>query len=209
MKKRLIKKKKLLKRIIKHRLIITFGTIILVFPLIVGFLYFLPLPQIIAVDSGDLLAYYGTAFGIYLSFVTYSHEKKKEEKKRNKEIRPLLTVNVKQDDNNERVFIIKINNFSKNAITYFDLYDEHVSELFSKEKEIRVSYNQSVNDIDELNIDYNITCDSEIIDKDELPKYVQIICRDIDGNLWNCCFHRVKNGDNDYYYPDEFVINNI
>lgn len=202
-----------MKAIKKHRLIITFVTIIFVFPLIVGWIYYLPLPQIIAVTSGDLLAYYGTAFGIYLSFVTYSHEKKKEEKEhekeaqeRIKEIRPLLTVNVKQDDNDERVFIIKINNFSKNAITYFDLYDEHVSELFYKEKEIRVSYNQSVNVIDELNIDYNITCDSEIIDKEKLPKYVQIICRDIDGNLWNCCFHRVINGDNDYYYPDEFEI---
>ena len=39
------------------------------FPLGVGAIYALPLPRIINVEAGDLLAYYGTTFGIIGSFV--------------------------------------------------------------------------------------------------------------------------------------------
>ena len=41
-------------------------TVLLLFPIAVGLIYALPLPQIVAIDSGDLLGYYATTFGILL-----------------------------------------------------------------------------------------------------------------------------------------------
>ena len=53
---------------------------VLIFPLLVGAIYALPLPQVIAVESGDLLAYYGTSLGILGSFITYQAERKRTDK---------------------------------------------------------------------------------------------------------------------------------
>ena len=58
------------------------------FPIIIGMFYALPIPQIVAVDSGALLAYYGTIFGIIGSFITYRQELKKRKKERIKELKP-------------------------------------------------------------------------------------------------------------------------
>ena len=48
--------------------------------------------------------------------------------------------------------------------------------------------------------------DSEILDKDGFPQYVQLLCDDIDGNSWNCCYYKVKDCDKVYYYPRDFEI---
>ena len=48
--------------------------------------------------------------------------------------------------------------------------------------------------------------DSDIIDSDSYPKYIQLLCNDKDGNTWNCCYYKVKDCDKIYYYPRDFEI---
>lgn len=203
MKKRLIKKKKLLKAIKKHRLIITFAIIIFVFPLIVGWAYHLPLPQIIAVTSGDLLAYYGTAFGIYLSFVTYSHEKKKEEKERNRDLRPKIIVNLIKDTNQPELLLLTVNNFGKSVYRYIYLYDKYVSLALSDSLNLKISFNLSDKYAKEIGSEYNI---HEIALSDGYPNYIQLDLDDVDGNNWDCCFHKVNDNGKIYYHPECFEI---
>lgn len=48
--------------------------------------------------------------------------------------------------------------------------------------------------------------DSDIIDTDGYPKYIQLLCDDKDGNAWNGCYYKVKDCDKIYYYPRDFEI---
>ncbi len=177
----------------------------IVFPLIVGVLYALPVPRIIALDSGDLLAYYGTAFGIIGSFFVYRDEVKKKEKERTKELKPVFTVEVSLIDKSLGLFKIDIGNYSDQPVSFLSFYDEFVETMAQKKYSFQVTYNKT---IEEENIKprFNITMDPDIIDSDGYPKYVQLLCDDKDGNAWNCCYYKVKDCDRAYYYPRDIEI---
>ncbi|MCR4615692.1 MAG: hypothetical protein K5756_06040 [Clostridiales bacterium] len=50
------------------------------------------------------------------------------------------------------------------------------------------------------------TMDSEILDSDGFPKYVQLLCDDSDGNAWSCCYNKLHDCNNIYYYPGDIEI---
>lgn len=201
-----VKNKKLLAMWIRNNsmIIILFG--VMIFPIIVGVFYALPLPQIIAIGSGDFLAYYGTIFGIIGSFVTYRYEVNKDKKERNNELKPIFVVEVSMENEYTGLFDIKITNLVEQPLSFFYLYDEFVSSAIQKKNEFKVTFCKSIEEIEEIEPDYNITMDRDIIDSDGYPRYVQILCDDRDGNIWNCCYNKVKDCDKVYYYPRNFEI---
>ncbi len=203
-----MKNKKVLKKFFKsNKYLIILFVILFLFPIVIGLFYALPLPQIVAVGSGDLLAYYGAFFGIVGSFVTYRIEIAKRKKERIKEIKPVFIVEVKRIyDEDIEVFSIDIINQSQKTITFLYLYDEFISPIINEKYSFKITYNKSIDDIKRINPDYNITMDSEIVDTDKFPKYIQLLCNDSDGNNWNCYYGKIKNGDKVYYYPSDVKI---
>lgn len=200
MRKNFTKIRRFLKR---YKVIIILSAVIFVFPLVVGLIYYIPLPQIINIDSGDLISYYATVFGIFGSFVALLYEKQKAEQKRRSDNKPSFAVDVIKE--NDDVFWLKIKKISKKPLFYFYLYDKYVSQEFDENFVLKISYCKSVEDKATLGIDYNI--DYDIIDeKDGYPKYIQIMCDDVDKKTWDCCYHKVNNCGKIYYYPEEFLI---
>lgn len=182
----------------KNRLLLFSIIAIILFPLIIGAVYALPLPQIVAVDCGDLLSFYGTALGIFSSFVIYRQEKIKERKENLKILRPKLTVEVEK---NGEQFLLKVQNYSDGPLMCVYLYDVYVGLVLEKKSEFSVCYCQNTYASIKLNASYNITMDHEIMDSDGYPKYVQICCDDHEGNMWNCCFDKRSDGQKIFYYP--------
>ena len=201
-----MKKRYLLK---KYKTEIIIGLFILFFPIIVGLIYNIPCPQIIAVEVGDLLAFYGTAGGIFASFVTYRNEKKKEKNSKRKELMPSFAVVVEKTEENPKMFRIKIRKLSESQITYVNLYDEYLTNVMEKENVKTVTYCLSEEELEKekLEPDFNITCNDNIIDpNDNYPEYVQIICEDMENNCWSCCYFKINNGNEYYYYPREIEV---
>lgn len=190
----------------KYKLLFYILLALIVFPLIVGGLYALPLPQIINVDSGALLAYYGTAFGILGSFVIYRGEINKKKGERNQELKPIFYVEAILIDNDLGLFRIDIKNHSENPLTYLYFYDEFVSTLAKKEYSFNVVFNKSFEKKENDKVQFNITMDPDIIDSDGYPKYIQLICDDKDGNAWNSCYYKVNDCGKIFFYPREIEI---
>ena len=206
-------KKKLENNILKYRKfykvyrnIIWFLVFIILFPLIVGFIYALPLPQIVAVEPGDLLAFYGTALGIFISFCTYRAEKKKEQKERQRKLKPKLIVKLSKMPNATELFNLSIEKIGQQPLSYFQLYEQYISEELKHFQNFIVSFNQTTENVDRLKPNYTFVLENGAIGKDGYPNYIQILCEDIDGNMWNCCFYKIKDCDKIYYYPRDFEI---
>ena len=126
---------KITKWIKKNKSLLSITLIILLFPIMIGFIYALPLPQIIAVKSVDLLAYYGTSLGILSSFILYRYEKKKNNTNRLKEICPVFFVDVSKSEDAD-ILVIIIKNLSTYPLKYMYLYDEYVDQLVKKDYEL-------------------------------------------------------------------------
>lgn len=186
----------------KHKSLYIVTTVLLAFPLLVGYIYALPLPRVIDVESGDLLAFYGTAFGILGSFYTYRMEKEKEKRAKEKESKPQLQIKVTAKD--EDVFEVNVINYTQNLLSAIFLYDEFAGEelksrymiCFDKKPD---EYNEMKKNIPGL---INIVTCEELIESDGYPKYIQICCDNANGDMWNCCFDKRKEGDRMYYYPN-------
>lgn len=193
--------KRFIKNIIKKNKNVKWIVIVLLaFPIVVGGIYALPLPQVIAVEPGDLLSYYGTAFGILGSFIIYRLEVNKQRKEKLKELRPSFVVSVEKDDSGK--FTVNIINHSQSRLFYLYYYDEFVSPEIKEKYSFTTAYNCIKSKEEELKTDYNITMDKGIIDEDGYPKYVNLICDDCEGNTWNCCYNKVRDCNNVIYYPE-------
>ena len=119
-----MKNKKVLKKYLKrNKYLVGLFVLLFIFPIIIGLIYVIPIPQIVAVDSGDLLAYYGTTFGIIGSFITYRFELSKSKKERIKELKPVFVVEVKKINDKENIFNIEIINRSQQTVTFLHFYD--------------------------------------------------------------------------------------
>lgn len=202
-----MKNKKVLKKFFKsNKYLIILFVLLFLFPIVIGLFYALPFPQIVAVGSGDLLSYYGAFFGIVGSFVTYRIEIAKRKKERIKEIKPVFIVEVKKINEDIGIFSIDIINRSQKTVAFLYLYDEFISPIINEKYSFKITYNKSIDDIKRINPDYNITMDSEIVDTDGFPKYIQLLCNDSDGNDWNCYYDKIKNCDKVYYFPSDVKI---
>lgn len=202
-----MKNKKIFRKYLKrNKYFVGLFVVLFMFPIIVGLIYAIPIPQFVAVDSGDLLAYYGTTFGIIGSFITYRHELNKSKKERINELKPAFIVDVKKIKKEEDIFNIEIINRSQQTVTFLHFYDEFISTIINDKYSFKTTFNKTIKETEGINPDYNITMDSEILDNDGFPKYVQLLCDDSDGNSWNCCYYKVKDCDKIYYYPRDFEI---
>ena len=199
------KKKSKIKRFLKNKFW-QLAIVCLIFPLIVGAIYMLPLPQIIAVDAGDLLAFYGAAFGILGSFYVYLDEKKKAKKEIDNKLRPKLVIEVNKHSNVKNLFDIRILNQSEKSLSYFSLYDEFISPDFPKKKKLTVSYNLTVEEHRKLKSDFNITSDEDILDDDGYPKYIQVVCDDAEHRAWVGEFFKINDGNKIFYYPRDWEV---
>lgn len=179
---------------------------LIMFPLVVGGIYSIPIPRLIAVEFGDLIAYYGTVFGIIGSFIIYWNEIKKRNRERKMELKPIFTVEVGLIDESQGLFQIDINKHSESPLSFFYFYDEFISTKMKEKYSFRVTYNKTNKEIEIIKPQYNIMVDSDIIDSDGYPKYIQLICDDKDGNAWNCCYRKVKDCGKIYYYPSDFEM---
>ena len=180
---------------------------LIIFPVIIDLIYAISTKQIVNISAGDLLSFYGAALGIFVSFVTYRYEKKKEDIARQKELKPIFQVEVVQDDENKGIFNIKIKKLSEKPLRYAYLYGEYSCDVVESEVSYRVSYNQNDNFEKKYNPDFNICgYDNDLLDKNGIPRYVQILCEDIDGNLWSCSFDKVTDSGKTYYYPKDIEL---
>ena len=181
-------------------------TIFFVFPIIVGLIYCIPVPQIIFIDSGDLLMYYATVFGIAGSFTIYRWEVNLKEKEKIRNLKPSFVVEVNLYDENKKIFNISITNCSKQRISFLYFYDEFVSEMIREKYSFKVTYNKMQEDVEDIRPDYNIVIGSNLVDKEGYPKSVQLFCDDKLGNTWDCSYYKVKDCNRIYYYPRDFEI---
>ncbi len=190
----------------RDKLIKELSLFLFIFPLFIGWIYTFNLPQVISVESGELLAYYGTVFGIFGSFIAYSSEKTRQKKERIQELKPLFFVEVTLTDASVGLFEIKIINHSEQLLSYMYFYDEFIETCPKDKYSFQVTYNNANEQEKTSKMFFNITMDSDIIDSDGYPKYVQILCDDKDGNTWNCCYYKVKDCEKVFYYPRDFEI---
>lgn len=171
---------------------------ILVFPLIIGIIYSLPCKQIIAIDSGNLLSFYGTALGISASYYMYIDTKRKEKQK--EIIRKTPKLHIAVDKVNANVFKIGVYNLVETCIMDIYLYNENADEDLDDGKTFEVAFNLSIDEEKRIKPQYNITDYEDIIDRDGYPKFVQIGCCDEDGNRWGLTYDKwVRDNDIVYY----------
>lgn len=194
----MIKKKKrfcynvLYAKITKRKLMILCVVVLLVFPIIVGLIASLKLPNIINVETSAFLNYYGTAFGIFASFITYYETKRNEKKERLNSIKPILII--KTLEWRKDFLKIKIVNESDNNLRDLFLYDKYISDMLLQNKFVKESlviidknvYSENIR----LETNFDIVKNNKIYERDYLD-YIQICCVDIDNNMWDCRFKAI------------------
>lgn len=177
------------------------GVLLFIFPLIIGAIYALPLPQYIAVDSGDLLSYYGVVFGLFASYCTYLNEKKREKQERESELSPALHVEVSSEIAQKDVFSIQITSLKRQVLTDVIVYDVPICNILNDTINVTVGFGSHKNDCF-IKPDVDIS-DSDIpIDKQSgYPDYIQIACVDTARNCWICDFQRLTVENKNLYVP--------
>ncbi|MCI8336413.1 MAG: hypothetical protein HFI72_04575 [Peptococcaceae bacterium] len=200
---------------------------ILIFPLIISFLYdTIPCP-VLSITLTNLLDFYGAAFSVLGAFYIYLREveekeknrakeqekeqKQKEEQKerqrekRKSEIMQGLEVEVVPPTNGKKLFYIKITRKKDLRLHYVYLYDEFFATNLRESYKIPVTFMKKVEEA-EPEARYNFTMDEDILDADGYPKYVQIVCKDVDGNAWVCDFNKNNNSGKMYYPPQVEMV---
>ncbi len=179
---------------------------IIVFPLIVGAIYALPFPQVIAVDCDDLLSFYGTAGGILSSIWIYIDEKAHQKKEKESKNRPNLYVTLDKDISKDK-FTLTIHNLSDCPVRNTYLYEKYLFNILSgngkmsKNIEIIDSRNKISSD---LNADMIIDIKSDVfndfeMDNEGYPKFIDLYCEDSDGEFWLCVYKHMSEKENSFY----------
>lgn len=171
--------------------------IVIVFPLAFG-LFYRFIRSIIAIDSGDILSFYGVALGIYVSSLIYVDKIQREKKEEAASKVPKLYVSVNKKAH--EIFDIHIVDLSKNGMSDVYLYDEKICETLGKDTVVEVTFNLPIDEDEKIKPQYNVTCDDNIIDNDGFPKYVQIGVCDDDGDLWVLSYDKLNKENNIIYY---------
>lgn len=174
-------------------------------PLLVSLAYVIPLFKTRIIEPGELLSFFGTAYGISASFILYRLERAKEKKQQRAETKPAFLLTVTKDDVSPELFHIEIiNPKNKCSYTFVYLYDEFAFQQLNKKQSISICFRQSEKTQSSLKAALNITEHVEMIDG--YPEYIQILCDDRDGNSWRCCYFKVNEANGFYYYPREIEL---
>lgn len=179
----------------KFKIVILSVVIFIIFPAILSIIYKKIYFRTPPLDSGDVLSYFATTFGIFGSFVTFYLTDKKEKETRNAEIKPKITVDLKKED--EKVFKLTVYNCLQTPARNVFLYDEILDSKIEKYTTVYVTYNMPNDEFNKYKEKYkncqNITLDEDIIENG-YPKYILIDCDDVDGRMWQCEFNKIVNG---------------
>lgn len=179
----------------KFKIVILSVVIFIIFPAILSIIYKKIYFRTPPLDSGDVLSYFATTFGIFGSFVTFYLTDKKEKETRNAEIKPKITVDLKKED--EKVFKLTVYNCLQTPARNVFLYDEILDSKIEKYTTVYVTYNMPNDEFNKYKEKYkncqNITLDEDIIENC-YPKYILIDCDDVDGRMWQCEFNKIVNG---------------
>ena len=184
--------------------------LVLVFPILIGLIYSFNTKQYINVSSSDLLGYYSTVFGIFVSLYTFyftyrldeekrEHEKKEKEEQEKKEkeekecrdrenSKPHLVIElVKEKSNN--IFTLKIDGCEKNKFSNIYIYDVLLNYLWTKPHcEYKICFEQPKSE----HIKYIDDC-YEGLNDEGYPIAIYIVCEDIKtGNIWLTIFEKNK-----------------
>lgn len=191
-----------------YKITILFIALILLLPIIVGIIYAIPIPQVLMVESGDVLSYYATSLGIIGSFITYREEKKKEKKERNSDIKPRLVFNVTKEDD---IFNFVVTNTGKYHIYSISLFQREICSVLppDESKSVKVKFVETptksgINDV--IIIDIGQYENFEF-DNNGTPKWIQVLCNDIDNQLWGIYYDILPNEDRIVYMLSECSLN--
>ena len=191
-------REKIIKIIRKNTAIILFLAILL-FPLVVKLICLIPPFKEIGLDSDGCLAFYGTAFGIFASFYTYRAEKRKSELQHRRDIMPKISIELQQRRTQRELFDLSIYISGDRPLFDVFLFDEYVFGKIGKSEKISISFGLSKEQQDSLKPDVNVLADEIIDTTDEYPKYIQIVCHDIENTGWVCNFDKVDCNGKRFY----------
>ncbi len=175
---------------------------IIVFPLIIALIYLIPCKQILPVDIGELLSFYGATLGLVGAAFTYVENKAKHENEMFSIYKPKFIIRENIDSDDTLSYTVK--NVSANAYKDVFIYNTFVDTVLLDDfnlvlckNDMRYNYKVKVNYEKDVAFDEN----------DEHPSYIQICCTDLTGKDWNCVYKRI-NIDGHYWYVEDFVIPN-
>lgn len=182
-----------MKRIFKsNKFSVIYMSFVFILPLVIGFIKSMNLPNIINISSSELLTYYGSAITIIGSVNIVMNKKEKIEKSKYSSLKPKFIIDITK--NNDDIFVFEIKNQNQLQYSCLYVYDEHIKNVMNDNEIISLTFNKKTENV--LNIN-----NADIIDYDGYPKYFQLCCDDIDGNMWNCVFTKINDAGKVYYYP--------
>ena len=151
---------------------------LLIFPIIIGLLYKIPI-SFIDIEIGDLLSFYAVALGLFATYLTYRKSEDQRILKRQNSLKPRLELVVVLN-NDEFATKIYIDNKTDN-----DYIIDYISLDYYEDEEKRY-----------LNAKSNLEFTIEAWD-DSLPQSIYIGVKDDDGNEWAVGFE-YQEGTNKY-----------
>lgn len=170
----------------KWRRLIVVAAVLIVCPLLIGWVYSWPLPQVIAIDSASLITYYGVVFGLMGSLWMYFDEKRRREIERSEKSVPDLFLSVKKE---KKVICAKIENAGNATVTELFVYDinTHISLLPKESRELLLSFERNPEVGKALAI---WGFDDLDLDEQGFPRYVQVCLTDSIDRGWSLIFER-------------------
>ncbi len=179
-------------------------------PVILAFIYKIPIKQVLPLELDSLLSYYGALLGVFGALYIFKRESDEKENRRKldmyNELKPQLDVLVLKRKDRSYIYDITIKNYSQNPVRCIYFYGIYLTDVIYDRFDFSVSFCQIIEKQKELDVECHICEPSDIIDCDSYPKYVQVYCDDKLGNQWECDFNKIKDGDNIYYYPNKISI---
>lgn len=180
---------------------VTFGIIVL--PFVLGLLNKWKVLDFFGIPFVNLLTYYGTTLGVFTTIYTYLDRKWKDEKEKEEKDKPKLFVEVKRNIADMDVYDITIENLNNALMSCVYLYDCYVKQVLGEKETFHVAFGKKSEIVrDAFSVDGSIN----IIEKDGLPKYVQVMFEDKKGNYWEYNFDKIKNGEQKYYQLSEINL---
>lgn len=99
----------------KNRRTIFTAISLIIFPIIVGLIYKIPI-HFIDVEIGEILSFYAVALGLFSSYLTYVEDKRQKEEAKQSALRPKIELSLELD-NDEICMNIQLQNRTNNDYT--------------------------------------------------------------------------------------------
>lgn len=168
--------------------------LITILPVLVELLYHTCFKNFLLVRQGELLGYYSVAFGICVPVSQYFYGKRQENKLRNKELKPIITVDLEWDADNNYTYNLTITKLSDNIIKEVFLYWEPLTSVLNGKQTFKLGFDSKY--IADGVLDFSNINDNNLIDdEDGYPKYIVLSCYDAENQLWQCEYNKITHGE--------------